>query len=233
MAKILYITAHPGKVEYSKSLQVGEQFLKAYHEIHPMDEVTYLDLYQLDAPDVDSIVYSAFGKLMGGIEFNDLLPDEQKALLKRQAVIDQFIAHDKYVLVAPMWEFSFPAVLKKYLDIICAVRQTFKYSEFGLPIGLLKNKKAVFIQASGGQNYIPELAEKNKQAMLEANADPELLKNFELFGNFGEPIVKATFALMGVHDYKHILVHSQAIPPVAGGVLEEKLSEAELIARQW
>ena len=88
MAKILYITAHPGKLEYSKSLQVGDQFLKAYHELNPSDEVTYLDLYQLDAPDVDSTVYSAFGKLMGGIEFNDLLPEEQKALIKRQAVID-------------------------------------------------------------------------------------------------------------------------------------------------
>ena len=48
-----------------------------------------------------------------------------------------------------MWNFSFPAILKAYMDNIIVTGKTFKYTENG-PIGLLKNKKMVHIQASGG-----------------------------------------------------------------------------------
>jgi FMN-dependent NADH-azoreductase len=48
-----------------------------------------------------------------------------------------------------MWNFSFPPVLKSYIDAISIAGKTFKYTETG-PVGLLVDKKALHIQASGG-----------------------------------------------------------------------------------
>lgn len=232
MAKILYINAHPSDVAYSKSQQVGEIFLKDYLTANPQDEVTHVNLWELDAPDVDVVVYSAFGHLMSGGAFEDLSADQQKALMKRQAVIDQFIAHDKYIFVAPMWEYSFPAVLKKYLDIICVARQTFKYNDIGMQAGLLENKKAVFIQASGG-NYTPE-ARKQFRQVVEAHADAaKLLPAFDSFGNFGEAIVRANLMAMGVSDYNHIMIHSQSMPNFAASVLQATTEQAKQLAATW
>ncbi len=62
---------------------------------------------------------------------------------------DQFIAADKYVFVTPLWNFSFPPVLKAYIDAVSVAGKTFKYTEQG-PVGLLTDKKALHIQARGG-----------------------------------------------------------------------------------
>lgn len=232
MNKLLVITAHPGAQSYSKSQQVSEAFINSYKAQNPDTQITYLDLFQIDAPDVDATVYSAFGHLMGGGTFTDLSAEQQLALSKRQAVIDQFIAHDQYIFVAPMWEFSFPAVFKKYLDIICAARQTFQYNEFGLPMGLLKNKKAVFIQASGG-NYVPETRAGFRQVLAAAPSAREMLPVFDTMGNYGEPILRATLAIMGILDYQHIMVHSQSMPEHAAPILTSSIAQAQAIAKAW
>jgi FMN-dependent NADH-azoreductase len=142
------------------------------------------------------------------------------------------MAHDKYVFVAPMWEFSFPAALKKYLDIIYAARQTFQYNEFGLPMGLLKNKKAVFIQASGG-NHTPEGRAKFRPILAATPQADTTLPVFDVLGNYGEPIVRATLAIMGVLDYQHIMIHSQAMPDYAAPVLASALTQAQQTATTW
>jgi FMN-dependent NADH-azoreductase len=232
MSKLLVITAHPGARDYSKSQQIAEAFLNSYQSANPSAQITHLDLFNLDAPDIDATVYSAFGHLMGGGAFSELSAEQQLALSKRQVIIDQFIAHDKYVFVAPMWEFSFPAVLKKYLDIICAARQTFQYNEFGLPMGLLKNKKAVFIQASGG-NHTPEGRAKFRPILAATPQADTTLPVFDVLGNYGDPIVRATLAIMGVLDYQHIMIHSQAMPDYAAPVLASALTQAQQIATTW
>ncbi|PNB70901.1 FMN-dependent NADH-azoreductase, partial [Pseudomonas sp. FW305-BF6] len=64
-------------------------------------------------------------------------------------IVTQFVEADKYVFVTPMWNFSFPPVMKSYIDAVCVAGKTFKYTENG-PQGLLGGKKALHIQASGG-----------------------------------------------------------------------------------
>lgn len=58
--------------------------------------------------------------------------------------------YDKYVFVTPFWNFSYPPVMKAYLDSIAIAGKTFRYSDQGQPIGLLTGKKALHIQARGG-----------------------------------------------------------------------------------
>ena len=62
---------------------------------------------------------------------------------------EQFISGDKYVFVTPLWNFSFPPVMKAYIDSVAVAGKTFKYTEQG-PVGLLTDKKALHIQARGG-----------------------------------------------------------------------------------
>jgi len=149
MAKVLYITANPKTKETSFSLAVGNEFLETYKNSNPNDEITILDLYKIEVPLIDEIVFSAWGKLGAGVAFEKLDSKEQSKVASMNNLLDQFLANDKYVFVTPLWNFTIPPMMKAYLDNICIVNKTFKYTQNG-PVGLLADKKAVHIQARGG-----------------------------------------------------------------------------------
>lgn len=54
--------------------------------------------------------------------------------------LETFMNADRYVFVTPMWNFSYPPVVKAYLDNVAIAGKTFKYTENG-PVGLLEGKK--------------------------------------------------------------------------------------------
>ncbi|WP_025681211.1 FMN-dependent NADH-azoreductase [Paenibacillus massiliensis] len=149
MSKVLYITAHPGNPTQSYSLAVGEQFVQAYKENHPGDTVEHVDLYQLTIPQIDADVWGAWGQLQAGAPFDQLTAAQQEKITQLNQLLEQFMTADKYVFVNPMWNFSYPPVMKAYIDSFCVRAKTFKYTENG-PVGLLSNKKAFHIQATGG-----------------------------------------------------------------------------------
>jgi len=149
MATVLYITANPNDHQASFSMAVGKEFIESYREANPGDEVIHIDLFKTNVPQIDGDVLSGWGKLGSGTEFSALTADEQAKIARLGEIVDQYISADKYVYVSPMWNFSFPPVMKAYVDAICAAGKTFKYTAEG-PVGLLSNKKALHIQASGG-----------------------------------------------------------------------------------
>lgn len=149
MATVLYITAHPHDHQTSFSMAVGKEFIDAYREANPSDEITRVDLYASDIPQIDADVFSGWGKLRSGSSFDELSDSERAKVARLNEIVDQYVAADKYVFVSPMWNFSFPPVLKAYIDAVCIAGKTFKYTEKG-PVGLLTDKKALHIQASGG-----------------------------------------------------------------------------------
>ncbi|MGZ4123009.1 MAG: FMN-dependent NADH-azoreductase [Tumebacillaceae bacterium] len=149
MATVLYITAHPHDSSTSFSLAAGDAFIASYREANTSDEVVHVDLYKEYIPAVDADVFSGWGKLQGGTAFTDLSADEQKKVARLGELADQFAAADKYVFVNPMWNFSFPPVMKAYVDSVAAVGKSFRYTAEG-PVGLLTDKKAFHIQANGG-----------------------------------------------------------------------------------
>ena len=53
------------------------------------------------------------------------------------------------VIGVPVYNFSIPATLKAWIDLVARARETFRYTENG-PEGLLKTKKAYLVAASGG-----------------------------------------------------------------------------------
>ena len=149
MAQVLYITAHPHDESQSYSMAVGKAFIESYKENNPNDEVVHVDLYSENIPHIDADVFSGWGKLRSGQAFDELSSEEKAKVSRLNELSDQFIAADKYVFVTPLWNFSFPPVMKAYLDSVAVAGKTFKYTEQG-PVGLLPGKKALHIQARGG-----------------------------------------------------------------------------------
>lgn len=62
----------------------------------------------------------------------------------------QFARADEVVFAAPYWDFSFPAMLKIYLELLCAQGVTFLYSDEGIPSGLCRAKRAFYVTTAGG-----------------------------------------------------------------------------------
>ncbi|MCK0068580.1 FMN-dependent NADH-azoreductase [Kordiimonas laminariae] len=77
--------------------------------------------------------------------------DEQKERLTfSDELISELKAADTIVISSPAYNFSVPASLKAWIDLVCRAGVTFRYTENG-PEGLLEQgKKAYIVFASGG-----------------------------------------------------------------------------------
>ena len=62
----------------------------------------------------------------------------------------QFAEADIIVVAAPYWDLSFPAILKAYFEQVNVVGLTFEYTDDGLPRGLCKAKKLIYVTTAGG-----------------------------------------------------------------------------------
>lgn len=149
MAEVLYITAHPHDETLSYSMAAGKAFIDTYKESNPNDQITHIDLYSEEIPYIDADVFQGWGKLQSGKEYEELSEGEQKKVKRLAELSEQFIHADKYVFVTPLWNFSFPPVMKAYIDSVAVAGKAFRYTEHG-PVGLLTDKKALHIQARGG-----------------------------------------------------------------------------------
>ncbi|MBC1905163.1 FMN-dependent NADH-azoreductase [Listeria booriae] len=149
MAKLLFIKASPLPDDVSRSMVVATAFLEKYQEENPNDVVERIDVYTHDIPMIDGAFMAAGNALREGKAFADLDPEMQQKLTQFDALTQQFIDADKYVIVSPLWNLGIPPMLKAYFDTVVVAGKTFRYTETG-PEGLLKGKKALQIHGSGG-----------------------------------------------------------------------------------
>jgi FMN-dependent NADH-azoreductase len=211
MATVLYITAHPHDHQTSYSMAVGKHFIEAYREAHPADEIVHLDLYSMNIPHIDADVFSGWGKLRAGTAFEQLSEAEQAKVRRLDEIVDQYVAADKYVYVSPMWNFSFPPILKAYIDAVCVAGKTFKYTPEG-PVGLLTDKKAFHIQASGG------VYSEGPAASMES----------------GHSYLKKIMQFHGVPSFEGIFVEGMAAMPVQAQSIKEKaIAKAKEAAKRF
>ena len=82
-------------------------------------------------------------------------PAEERSQADREtlAFSDELVAEleaaDIIVIGAPIYNFSIPATLKAWIDMIARARRTFRYTDDGVE-GLLRNKKTYVLIPSGG-----------------------------------------------------------------------------------
>ncbi|GAB5563132.1 MAG: FMN-dependent NADH-azoreductase [Winogradskyella sp.] len=83
--------------------------------------------------------------------------DEQNKVLEiSQQLVEELLEADTIVIASPIYNFSVPASLKAYFDLVARAGLTFQYTENG-PVGLLKNKKAYVVVSSGGTEIDSEI----------------------------------------------------------------------------
>ena len=127
----------------SVSRQLSDELVQALTERHNDLSVIKRDLLN-PLPQVDEAWITA--------SFTDAAErsDAQKETLRlSDTLVNELQRADLIVLGVPMYNFSIPAALKAWVDLICRARVTFQYTDTG-PVGLLKDKRAIVVMTSGG-----------------------------------------------------------------------------------
>ncbi len=79
----------------------------------------------------------------------DRAPEQIDALAESDKLVAELLAADTIVIGAPVYNFSVPASLKAWIDLVARVGVTFRYTDTG-PEGLVKGKRVIIAMASGG-----------------------------------------------------------------------------------
>lgn len=201
--KLLMIQAHPATASHSNSLDVAERFRQAYQANHPDDEVIIRDV-SAGSPGISSDLFGAMQHLRAGMAREALPASEQKLMQQRHLLIEEFVTADKYVFVNPNYNYFLPTEMKQYIDTIAAVRQLFYYTPAG-PVGLLHDKKALHIQASGD--------------IYHTGPNPQHTKDF------GDEYLQYILQIFGVTDYHGLFIEGGRLNP-------EKTTDILAAARQ-
>ena len=139
---ILYVSAS-GRSGGSVSRQLSRDLIAALDDRYDGIEVTHRDVAK-GVPFVDEDWINA------NFTPEESRTEEQRATLAySDSLVSELQAADILVLGVPVYNFSIPASLKAWIDMITRARLTFRYTENG-PEGLLQGKKAYIVVATGG-----------------------------------------------------------------------------------
>lgn len=117
-------------------------------------------------------------------------------------LVEEVQAADTIVVSTPIYNFNVPAALKAWIDMTARVGLTFKYTQDG-PVGLLDNKRAIVLVASGGTPMGSEI-------------------------DFATPYLRHAFGFIGIKDVTFIAADALAIDAEQKIVEAIKTIETEL-----
>lgn len=104
-----------------------------------LKNVEVLDLYNMELPFVTP-------QIMADWKTDKVDTEAQKLLV-------QFEQTDHVVFIYPTWNWSVPAIVRTYMDLVLISGRTFGYNSNGKKVGYLKNKQATLISTTGGKSY--------------------------------------------------------------------------------
>jgi FMN-dependent NADH-azoreductase len=170
-------------LESSISRELAREFVKKWKASHPDGKVIYRDLAANPPKPLDAAwVSSSFTPEASRT------PEQNAALALSDELTAELQSADEYVFGVPMHNFAVPSVFKLWIDQIARAGKTFSYTD-GAPKGLLRNKKATFLIASGG--------------IYDAGT---AMASF----NFVEPYLRTVFGFIGVTDASFIVAGGAA-----------------------
>ena len=147
--KVLHVVGSPrGR---SRSRRLAEGFLDALGA----PDVTTLDVWTADLPDLGGDTVESRYRLIHGQPVNPAQVRQWDAI---RAVADQALAHDLWLVSAPMWNFGLPYRLKHWIDCIVHPGMTFTNDAAGAVTGLAAGRTAVLVGAGalGFNAAVPE-----------------------------------------------------------------------------
>ena len=140
--KILKIDSSASKAS-SITRKLGDEAIQRLTREHPGAELIERDLSKgiklLDESWVQA-------NLTNPVERNQ---EQQQVLAHSDQLVEEIKSADVIVITAPVYNFSIPASLKAWVDMICRAGLTFGYTEKG-PQGFLNDRPVYLIMASGG-----------------------------------------------------------------------------------
>ena len=146
-----------------------------------------------------------------------LLPLNEERLLRRDALLArkeygadmfryarQFAAAEYIVIAAPLWDLSFPAMLKIYLENIYVTGIVTKYDDSGRSVGLCRARKLHFVSTSGGPYDSRYGFDYLKSMATECFGIPEVqlirAENLDIAGSNPEDTLQAAIAAYGLSE---------------------------------
>ncbi len=106
--------------------------------------VTTRDLSANDIPFVDADRFAA-----NLAPYADRTDEQHQLAAIADELIEELKAADTIVFGVPVYNFSVPATVKAWADLVARAGTTFRYTPEG-PVGMLEGKKAYIAVASGG-----------------------------------------------------------------------------------
>jgi FMN-dependent NADH-azoreductase len=142
-AKNLLQINSSGRFEGSITRQLSDLLVKQIRENQPELQLVQRDL-ATGLPFIDEQWIGA-----------NFTPNEQRSEVHKEALsfsdqlVNELQQAETIIIASPIYNFSIPAVLKAWIDLVARAQLTFRYTENGAE-GLLKGKKAYVVVASGG-----------------------------------------------------------------------------------
>jgi FMN-dependent NADH-azoreductase len=132
--------------ECSITRNLGDEVVRRLMREHPQATLTVRDLADpIDFIDADWVR----ANLTDPAERH---PQQRAVLADSDRLVEELDAADVVVLTAPVYNFSVPAALKAWIDMICRARLSFRYTENG-PQGMLHDRPVYLVMASGGMPF--------------------------------------------------------------------------------
>ncbi len=139
--RLLHIDASP-RGDRSRSRAVAESFLTA---LPPSVEVTRLNLWKAELPSLGGeMIEGRFSLIMG----DDVAPNVAADWAQIRRFTNDILAHDAWLISAPMWNFGIPYKLKHFIDVVTQPGMAFRNNQAGEVQGLAADKRVAIIAAS-------------------------------------------------------------------------------------
>ncbi len=125
-----------------------ERLARMWLERHDctMDEVDELRLAEMDLRPLDSERLATYSSCVAAGTFADPLFDAAR----------QFAKADEVLVAAPFWNYSIPAKLHDYLELVCSQGVSFDIDATGAYVSLCHIERLTFVTTAGGAKVAEE-----------------------------------------------------------------------------
>lgn len=135
--------------------------------------------------------------------------DDQQAMSRNAAILEDFLSADVIVIGAPMYNFALPSQLRAWLDRLAVPGRTFRYTANGVE-GLASGKRVIVASTRGG---------------LYGEGTPMAALDHQ------ENYLRGFFGFLGVTDITFVRAEGLAFGPDArNAALSAALAEAQQLA---
>lgn len=117
-----------------------ERLARMWLEQHGDEDVLELVLAKSDTPLLDEEQLATYSASVAAQNYADPMFHDAK----------QFAQADEVLVAAPFWNYSIPAKLHDYLELVCSQGVTFDIDETGNYVSLCRAQRLTFVTTAGG-----------------------------------------------------------------------------------